>query len=239
MIISHESPEYVAKWKSMHPEGRNNGAYYYSKEIVKNIIPRIKTDYNWCTINIGKACNHCIVFIHCNINPLEVYKYLEDYNDLILVCGLQSTARIMKKKYEKVIYLPLSVDIAEVYSHKGSNAKGFAFCGRYAKAAPFRDRFAEGTRIICGKNRSELLDEMASYKYIYGVGRVAIEAMILGCTVLPYDDRFPNPNVWKILDNKGAAMILQRKLDKLLEKQDETQQSTRRTTRTGRKRKTN
>lgn len=216
MIISHESPEYKEKWNKMHPEGRHNGAYYYSKEIVKNIIPNVQTDYNWCTINTGKACDHCIVFIHCNINPLKVYEYLEPYDDLILVCGLESTARTMRRKYKHVLYLPLSVDIAEVYSHHHeTHWKEYAFCGRYAKAAPFRERFHEGTKIISGTDRNELLDQMATYKYIYGVGRTAIEAKILGCTVLPYDDRFPFPDVWHILDNKAAALILQKKLDRI------------------------
>ena len=228
MIISHENPEYIAKWNAMHPEGRNNGAYYYSIEIVKNIIPRIKTDYNWTTINIGRSMDHSIVFIHYNFNPLENYSYLEKYNDLILVCGLESTAKEMRKKYDKVIYLPLSVDVAEVSSHKRkAHWKDYAFCGRYSKVEPYRDRLADGTKIICGKDRSEMLDEMSKYKYIYGVGRVALEAKILGCTVLPYDDRFPDPNIWQVLDNKDAAMMLQRKLDNITKgrKKHETQEN--------------
>ena len=217
MIISHESPEYIAKWNKMHPEGRNNGAFYYSKEIVKNIIPNVETDYNWTTINIGRSMDHSIVFIHYNFNPLENYAYLQQYDDLILVCGIPSTAKEMRKKFKKVIYLPLSVDVAEVARHRRTKHwKDYAFCGRYSKVAPYRDRLAEGTKIFCGKDRDEMLDEMSKFKYIYGVGRVALEAKILGCEVLPYDDRFPNPDIWKILDNKEAAKILQRKLNRIL-----------------------
>ena len=56
---------------------------------------------------------------------------------------------------------------------------------------------------------------MATYKYIYGVGRVALEAMALGCKVLPYDPRFPDPMFWELIDNKDAAKILQRKLNRI------------------------
>ena len=61
-----------------------------------------------------------------------------------------------------------------------------------------------------GMEHEELLKEMGKYKQVYAVGRTAIEAKILGCEVLPYDPRFPDPNVWVILDNKDAAMILQK-----------------------------
>ena len=54
---------------------------------------------------------------------------------------------------------------------------------------------------------------MARYKRVYAVGRCAIEAKILGCEVLPYDERFPNPDVWTVLDSKMAAKILQSQLD--------------------------
>ena len=68
MIISHENELYVATRK--REGGRHNGAYYYSVEICKNIIPKIKTKRNWVTINIppvGK--DHSIVFIHNNLHP--------------------------------------------------------------------------------------------------------------------------------------------------------------------------
>ena len=56
---------------------------------------------------------------------------------------------------------------------------------------------------------------MAKYKRVYAVGWTAIEAKILGAEVLPYDSRFPDPRVWKVIDNSEAAVILQQKLDKI------------------------
>ena len=60
----------------------------------------------------------------------------------------------------------------------------------------------------------ELLKRMAEYTYIYAVGRTAIGAKILGCTILKYDPRFPDTTRWKILDSMDAVKILQTELDK-------------------------
>ena len=88
MIIDHTHPNYLRKWRNA---GLNqfNGAYYYSKEIVENIIPNVETDRNWITVNVkGVGLNHAIVFIHNNLHP-ENYEWLKfyGYKDLVLVCG--------------------------------------------------------------------------------------------------------------------------------------------------------
>ena len=57
IIIDHTNRRYKIR-RDASGENRYNGAYYYSLEIVKNIIPRIKTDRNWITLNIpGEALN--------------------------------------------------------------------------------------------------------------------------------------------------------------------------------------
>ena len=61
--------------------------------------------------------------------------------------------------------------------------------------------------------RQDMLPIMARYRRAYAVGRTAIEARILGCDVLPYDPRFPDPSVWKVVDNREAAAMLQKILD--------------------------
>ena len=63
--------------------------------------------------------------------------------------------------------------------------------------------------------REDLLPRLAVYKRCYAVGRCAIEAKILGCDILPYDRRFPDPSIWQVLDNLEAARILQEKLDEI------------------------
>ena len=56
---------------------------------------------------------------------------------------------------------------------------------------------------------------MAMYKNIYAVGLTALEAKALGCNILPYDPRFPDPSVWKVRDIKTIYKELQKKIDKI------------------------
>lgn len=211
MIIDHNHPAYREKWDALGT-GKYNGAFYYSKEIVANIIPNVKTDRNWVTILVPNTClDHSIVFIHNNLHP-EYYDYLKDYRDLILVCGIKETAKTLEKRLgHKAIVLPLSVDVKYVSQFRKPITNGTAYVGRREKATGVaKDAYKLG-----GRPRQELLPLMARYANVYAVGRTAIEAKILGCRVLPYDPRFKDPNLWQILDNKEAAEILQEQLDKI------------------------
>lgn len=211
MIISHEHEAYKKRFLTFN-ENRFNGAYYYSREIVRNIIPRVETDRNWVTINIqGTAADHAVVFIHNNMYP-AAYAWLREYDDLVLVCGVPSTCE--KVSYiAPAIYLPLSIDVAEVLKYRTEKTKKRAFVGRASKRNGVS--FPEGTDFLEGLPRRELLAEMARYEEVYAVGRCAIEARALGCKILPYDLRYPDPSIWEVIDNKYAAQILQEKLDEI------------------------
>ena len=213
MIIDHTHPRYKIRWRNSE-ENRFNGAYYYSKEIVSNIIPRVETDRNWITLNIpGEGVEHSIVFIHNNLNP-ERYAWLKQYGfkDLILVCGIPETC-------EKVahlgtpIYLPLSIDTEYVMAFRRDQIKDAAYAGRLNK----RSYGTLPTEIdyLHSMKREDLLRRMAQYQRIYAVGRTAIEAACLGCKIEPYDNRFPDPSIWKVIDNRTAAAMLQTKLDEI------------------------
>lgn len=212
MIYDHNSKPYQARWK-LSGDDRYNGAYYYSKEIVENIIPRIRTNRSWVTINTRPLCEDgAIVFIHNNNIPETLYGWLEKYDDLILVCGVEST---MKKVAHlgKPIYLPPSVDIEDVKSHAvKKKTKKVAYAGRKMKET---FKLPEDVERLCGMPRELLLDEVAKCEQVYAVGRTAIEAKILGAEILPFDDRYPDPEIWEVIDNKDAAEILQEALDKI------------------------
>jgi len=220
MIIDHTNPYYKGRWTNSG-SNRFNGAYYYSKEIVENIIPLIKTDRSWVTVNIPQdnnepqfcqcGCEHAIVFIHNNLHP-ENYDWLSKYKDLILVCGVPETCDKVKH-LGTPIYLPLSVDTEEVLTHETEKTKGVCFAGRWSKH--LGGKFCANHDIITGLPRDRFLDKIAQYEKCFAVGRVAIEAKVLGCEILPYDPRFPDPSVWKVLDNKDAAEILQNKLNEI------------------------
>lgn len=204
-IFSHESPEYV---KGNY---KINGANLYSGEIVKYFIPNIKTDRNWVTINLaGHAYDHSIVFIHNNLKP-EIYEWLTNYKDVILVCSQPETMEKVKD-YGYPIYVPLSVPVDYVKTFAvDEKTKVKAYAGRKGKYA---SRNARNCDRLEDLSHSELLSEMAKYQFIYAVGRTAIEAKILGCKILKYDPRFPDTSRWKILDTMEAVKILQKELDK-------------------------
>lgn len=193
-----------------------NGAYYYSKEIVKNIIPNVKTDRNWITIRLPEMKvhpDHSIIFIHNNRNP-NYYSYLKNYKDCVLVCGLPSTVENLRFYSDKVIYLPLSIDVESVKKYRVKNkTKEIAYAGRRSKLNYMNNRVPKGVDVLSDMPQSKLLKEMAKYKKIYASGRTALQAKVLGCEVLPHETNFPDSSFWKVIDNKEASKILQEQLD--------------------------
>lgn len=214
IIIDHTWPKYI---QARNKIGKNrwNGAYYYSKEIVQNIIPNVKTDRNWITIKSGEdAVDHSIVFVHNNVNFENAYEYLKKYKDIIYVVGLPDMLE-RASKFGKAVYLPLSVDVNYVKKFKREKTKEVAFVGRKEVRVRSKYKFSKDVDFIEGLSREELLSKMAEYKKIYAIGRTAIEGRILGCEILPYHPRLQDPSIWKVLDNKDAAKILQKALDKI------------------------
>ncbi len=204
MIVDHDNESFRRRWASCGSD-RFNGAFYYSKEIVKHIIPRVNTDRNWVLINQRhEAFDHSIVFIHNNVHP-ENYDWLSEFDDLILVCGVPETCAKVEH-LGKTLYLPLSVDVRYVETFKRSKVRDTAFVGRASKAACHD--FGDDVRILSGLPRTRLLPAMAKFRRVYAVGRTAIEARILGCELLAYDPRFPDPSIWKVLDSREAGDML-------------------------------
>ena len=217
MLIDHTHPLYAKKRNSMGKDGKYNGAYYYSREIVKNIIPNVKTDRNWITIRLPEMTEHpdySIIFIHNNRNP-NYYAYLKDYKDCILVCGMPHTAENLRF-YGKTVYLPISVDVEQVKRYRvKEKTKEVAYAGRKSKLNYFNNRVPSGVDILSGMPQTSLLKEMAKYKTVYASGRTAIQAKILGCEVLPQETNYPDSSVWKVFDNRDAAKMLQQILNRI------------------------
>lgn len=216
-IFDHTRIQYRNRW-NIAGKNKYNGAYYYSKEIVANIIPNVKTDRNWMTVNIPRmGADHSIAFVHNNLHP-EIYDWLKMFNDVVLVCGVPETVGKMKERgFKNVIYLPLSIDVKYVEKFKRKQkTKKVAFAGRPGKHSHKYDvDLPAGIDYLEGLPRGELLRRMADYEKVYAVGRTAIEAKILGCEVLPYDERYPDPSRWQVLDNREAAAMLQVELDRI------------------------
>ena len=211
IIIDHNHHRYRVR-RDNSGCNKHNGAYYYSREIVKNIIPNVRTDRSWITVNIpGAGANHAILFVHNNLNA-DKYEWIKTYGfkDVILVCGVPETC-------DKVahlgtpIYLPLSIDTKYVEQFRTEKTKGVCYAGRKNKLS--LGSIPKGVDILTSMKRDDLLRKMAMYEEVYAVGRVAIEAACLGCKVLPFDERFPDPSIWKVVDNLEAARMLQDALD--------------------------
>lgn len=213
MIVDHTHPTYVKK-RNSSGDDKYNGAYYYSKEIVKGIIPNIKTDRNWITVNIPSLkgnWDHSIVFIHNNKNP-NYYEWLRKFDDLILVCGIPKTVENMRF-YGTPIYLPLSINVKNTKKYrKPIKTMDMAFAGRLKKKT---NRVPSSCDILAGMSQTELLKEMGKYKKIYAVGRTAIQAKVLGCEIGVYDERFPDPNFWEVIDTSEVVDILQKEIDRI------------------------
>ena len=221
-IIDITDPNYIAYCSVHHPNGRGhyNGAYYYSKEIVKNIIPNVQTSRPWDTLGMKflRTNDHAILFIHHNLNHEKVYRWLRDYKDLVLVCATPITlewAKTLTKSH--AVYLPLSVDVEYVRQFKTKKTKDTCYMGnRWSFKRKYEDKLPNDVDFPPQNlPREELLKWIAPYRKVYAIGRCAVEAKILGAEILPFYPIFPDPNYWKILDNKDAAKILQEQLDEI------------------------
>ena len=211
MILDHTEPNYVKKRNSLVEGNKFNGAYYYSREIVKNIIPNVKTDRNWITVRLADTPipEHSIVFIHNNRNP-NYYEFLRKYKDLILVCGLERTVENMQY-FGKAIYLPLSIDVSYVKRFRvEEKTKEMAFAGRLIKISKmYHAPVPKECDILTNMPQHRLLQAMADYKKVYCTGRTALQAKVLGCEIGVHDPNFPDPRIWKVIDNRDAAKMLQ------------------------------
>ena len=117
------------------------------------------------------------------------------------------------KYFGTPVYIPLSVDVKNIEKYKRKTKdKTIAFAGRENK---INNHIPSSVDKLTNLPHYKLLYEMSRYEEIYAVGRTAIEAKILGCKIRVYDERFPDPNFWKIIDCKDAAKLLQNELNKI------------------------
>lgn len=220
-IIDITDPNYIAYRKIFHPKGSgaHNGAYYYSQEIVKNIIPNVKTWRPWDTLGMKhlRSIDHAIIFIHHNLDWDRVYRWLDRYEDQVFVCSTKATYDWAISRNKKAILLPLSIDTEYVSQFKTKKTKKACYAGNLwkFKEPDIAKYVPEGTDFP-PKNlpRDELLRFIAPYKICYAIGRTAIEARVLGCKVRNCDSRYEGIS-WPVLSNQEAAQMLQSHLDLL------------------------
>lgn len=211
MIIDHNHPECI-KLRKKTGKGKYNGCYYYSQEIVKNIIPRVKTDRDWNTVgrDVDGMHDGMIVFLHDNATPWH-YDWLKNYKDLVLVCSSTYT-------YESVQYwgdpilLPMSIDTEYVKQFRTEKTKDTCFVGNSWVRANCSSRIPDNVDFFSSMPREELLKSVAQYRKAYAIDRCAQECQVLGCELLPLKTRYGCDGT-NVLDNRDAAEMLQQILN--------------------------
>jgi hypothetical protein len=193
--------------------GKYNGAYYYSKELVKNIIPFIKTDYNWITSNVTEniVLNHTIVICHDNCMPESTYAKYRNFEDIIFICSSFQTARAVEI-HGNPIYIPMSIDAQYVSKFKTKKTKKEAFAGN---VWGFKKGYLpENVDIITELPREQFLKEMAKYEKIYATGRTRLEAVCLGCETefMKFPRSYEEES--DLYDNKDVIKLIQNEIDK-------------------------
>lgn len=206
LYFSHKSKAYVDK-KLKHFDG----AYFYSKELVKNILPKVKTDRPFITINLcDNYCDNAVIFIHDNINPYR-YVFLKKYKNLILVCSRFETVKALVDLLPRfhVVYLPLSIDTKYVSKFTSeSKNKDKCYVGRKSTipgGLPEVD-------YLCNLERDDLLRKLSHYKLAYAVGRCLLEAKCLGLKTVNTSLLHGSED---LLDNKEVIPVLQKLINEI------------------------
>lgn len=218
-MITADTPAFTLA-RNRLKKGKFNGAYFYAKEIEQNIVPRVKTNRPWDLL--GKystgSFDNAIVFLHNNAEHEKVYgSWLgKFYKNQIFIVNQPCTLRYVESKGLPCIYLPVSVDLDYVKQFRTKKTKKACYVGNrwnwrladIEKYVPKDVDYAPDDM-----ERDDLLRFMAQYEICYAVSRCAVEAKALGCQVMKCHSEL-DPDDFPMLDNKDAAVILQRELDK-------------------------
>ena len=214
MIIDHNHPEYM-KIRNKAKKGKNNGCWFYSNEIVDNIIPRVKTWRGWNTVgrDLPGMCDHMIVFLHDNSTPWN-YEWLHKYKDLVLVCSSKYTLNSVIYSGHTIL-LPMSVDTEYVKKFRTKKTKDTCFVGNTWVKANTHTKIPKDVVYLRNMPREKLLTELAEFRKAYAIDRCAIEAKVLGCELLELDTAYSCDDIGRVLDNRDAAKMLQKELNKI------------------------
>lgn len=207
IYFSHLSPEY----KALNLP-KTNGAYWYSKELIENILPKIKTERPFVTINLRPFClDNAIVFIHNNIDQ-SGYEWLKGYKNLICLCSkikaLCNLVEMLPKAH--IVYLPMSIDTSYVKQFKAKRkTKSTCYFGRLATVPK---NLPKDVKILGNNEREASLKEVAKYKTVYATGRCLLEAKCLGCKTISTSEQTGSE---ELLDNKDAIKLLQKIINEI------------------------
>lgn len=214
MIIDYTHPAY-RKRAVVDGTRRFLGEYRLSRDVGWKIIPKVKTDRNWITVNIGEACDHSIVFISDSIAP-QSYEFLKRQQDMVLVCESPQSAKYWANTGFYVVYIPPFVDVKYTTYYRRQHGRGSRRVHKNREnlcLLPKHDMskiFPGGYDTLPYLRHKDFLHEMARYKNVYARGRGAVEAKILDCNVITPDGSEPI-----ILDINDARLLLEAELERI------------------------
>lgn len=223
IIYGTFSPKFT-EWRSGRKSGKENGAYYYSKEIEDNILPEIKADV--LVVTAGAALytaidlpDGCIVVCHDNRSTKQSYGRLFG-KGIVWVCSKHSTVETLEGYGERAVYIPLSIDTQYVKQFKRKKTKDTAYVGNaWDFKRAYLNSLPANIEQLSDMPRVKLLKEMAKYKNVIAEGRTLQEAQILGCnTEVPKYDGHESVYV-EALDNRETIPEWRKLLEAVQEEQ--------------------
>lgn len=185
-IVGTKSDRYQA-WRARQGIGRNNGAYWYAKEIENIILPELSHLNLWInTVGANfftprEIPKGAVIVCHDNINTVRTYMKLFRLG-VLWICSKQEVADILTEHGEKAVYIPLSVDTEYVKQFKRKRrTKDTAYVGNaWSFKKKYLSSLPDNIDQLNGMEREDLLKEMAKYRNVIAEGRCLIEAMVLG-----------------------------------------------------------
>lgn len=229
IIYGTRTPKFT-QWRDKQTHGKENGAYYYSKEIEENILPELGFDLSGMFFITAGAVLYSareipdgtIVICHDNRSTKRSYGKLFGKN-VIWVCSKHATVETLKGYGERAVYVPLSIDTEYVKQFKRKKTKDTAYVGNaWAFKREYLNSLPVDIEQLSDMPRVELLKEMAKYKRVIGEGRCLMEAQILGCkTEVPKYDGHESLYV-EALDNREAIKYWREALEPIAKEQSQS-----------------
>lgn len=188
-VLGTKSQKFL-NWYANQGVKRNNGSYFYSKEIEDIILPKLK-DLNVFVVTAGAILyrkyeipDGSVIVCHDNRETKKSYGKFFGKNCL-WICSKHSTVDTLESYGEKALYVPLSIDTHYVAKYKRKRRPGnTAFVGNaWGFKKEYLENLPKDIVQLSDMERLPLIKEMAKYKRVIAEGRVYLEAMILGCKV--------------------------------------------------------
>lgn len=205
------------KWHSKQGITRNNGSYWYAREIEEIILPKI--DKKLLIVTAAATIYHrheipdnAIVVCHDNRTTVKSYGFLFKKN-ILWICSKQSTVNTIIKEGDRAVYVPLSIDTEYVKKFKRKKTKDIAFVGNaWGFKKNYLSSLPKNIAQISNLERDDLLREIAQYKKVIAEGRCLMEAQALGCKCeVPKYENLESVYV-DLLDSRDAIPLWQEAL---------------------------